>query len=196
LYHTADYKHGGSLPLHVRIIQDEWANVALPEDYEKILSTARSRNIGIHIVVQNLAQIKALYKDSWENLVGNCDTLLYLGGNEKSTYKYLSELMGKATLDTKTRGITKGKNGSTSENFQNAGRELLTPDEVRMLDNRYALVFLRGERPVLDFKYDLMKHPCIHRTEDGGAAPYLRAPSYEQDDLSTPFTSLNDLEIL
>lgn len=172
LYYVADRKYGGNLPVPVNCIMDEWANVALPDDFEKILATMRSRGISCSIIVQNMSQIKALFKDSHESLVGNCDEFLYLGGNEKETHKYVSELLGKATIDTNTYGQTKGKSGSYSTNFQLSGRELLMPDEVRMLDNADALLFIRGERPVLDKKYDLMKHPNIKYTEDGGAKPY------------------------
>ncbi len=110
--------------------------------------------------------------------MGNCDELLYLGGNEKETHKYVSELLGKETIDTNTYGQTKGKSGSYATNFQQSGRELLTPDEVRMLDNRDSILFIRGERPVMDRKYDLMKHPNIRDTEDGGTEPfnYAKAP--------------------
>lgn len=178
LYYVADRKHGGKLPVPVNCIMDEWANVALPDDFEKILATCRSRSIFCSIIVQNMSQIKALFKDSHESLVGNCDEFLYLGGNEKETHKYVSELLGKATIDTHTYGQTRGKSGSYSTNFQQKGRELLMPDEVRMLDNTHALLFIRGERPILDKKYDLMKHPNIKYTEDGGADPYdyARAP--------------------
>ena len=197
LYHKADHEHGGRLPVHVRVIADEFANVALPDDFERVLSTMRSREISISIIIQNMAQLKALFKDSWENITGNCDTLLYLGGNEQSTHEYITKLLGKATIDTRTRGITRGRSGSSSENFQNAGRELLTPDEVRLLDNENALLFIRGERPVMDKKYDLLKHPNIRLTADGGAEAYTRASvSYEQSDLSEPYESLEDIEII
>ena len=172
LYYVADRLHGGKLPIPVHCIMDEWANVALPDDFEKILATMRSRSISCSIIVQNMSQIKALFKDSWESLAGNCDELLYLGGNEKESHKYISELLGKATIDTNTYGQTKGKSGSYSTNFQQSGRELLMPDEVRMLDNDYALLFVRGEHAVMDRKYDLLKHPNIRDTEDGGAPPY------------------------
>ncbi len=197
LYHKADHEYGGRLPVHVRVIADEFANVALPDDFERVLSTMRSREISISIIIQNMAQLKALFKDSWENITGNCDTLLYLGGNEQSTHEYITKLLGKATIDTKTRGITRGRSGSSNENFQNAGRELLTPDEVRLLDNENALLFIRGERPVMDKKYDLLKHPNIQLTADGGAEAYARASvSYEQSDLSQPYESLKDIEII
>ncbi len=172
LYYVADRLHGGKLPIPVHCIMDEWANVALPDDFEKILATMRSRSISCSIIVQNMSQIKALFKDSWESLAGNCDELLYLGGNEKESHKYISELLGKATIDTNTYGQTKGKSGSYSTNFQQSGRELLMPDEVRLLDNDYALLFVRGEHAVMDRKYDLLKHPNIRDTEDGGAPPY------------------------
>ena len=172
LYYVADRLHGGKLPMPVHCIMDEWANVALPDDFEKILATMRSRSISCSIIVQNMSQIKALFKDSHESLVGNCDELLYLGGNEKETHKYISELLGKETIDTNTYGQTKGKSGSYSTNFQQSGRELLMPDEVRLLDNDYALLFVRGEHAVMDRKYDLLKHPNIRDTEDGGAPPY------------------------
>lgn len=172
LYYVADRKYGGKLPVHVHCLMDEFPNVALPNDFQKILATMRSRSISCSIIIQNMSQLKALYKDEWESLVGNCDEFLYLGGNEKETHKYVSELMGKETIDTNTYGETKGRSGSYSTNYQQSGRELLTPDEVRMLDNRYALLFIRGERVIMDQKYNLMKHPNVKLTEDGGANPY------------------------
>lgn len=194
LYYDADHRPGGRLKIPVRVLMDEWANVALPDDFEKILATCRSRDISINIIVQNISQIKAMYKDSWESIIGNCDHFLYLGGNEQSTHKYISELLGKATIDTKTRGITKGRSGSSSANYQNTGRELLMPDEVRMLDNDYALLFIRGERTVSDKKYDLMKHPNIKLTEDGGAESYYR-PLKHLDKLPIYDFSAEDLQI-
>lgn len=172
LYYVADRKYSGKLPVHVHCLMDEFPNVALPNDFQKILATMRSRSISCSIIIQNMSQLKALYKDEWESLVGNCDEFLYLGGNEKETHKYVSELMGKETIDTNTYGETKGRSGSYSTNYQQSGRELLTPDEVRMLDNRYALLFIRGERVIMDQKYNLMKHPNVKLTEDGGANPY------------------------
>ena len=183
LYYMADRVHGGALPVPVNCIMDEFPNVSLPNEFEKILATCRSRSIYCSIIIQNMSQLKALFKDSWESLVGNCDEFLYLGGNEKETHKYVSELLGKETIDTNTYGQTKGKSGSYSTNFQQSGRELLQPDEVRMLDNQNALLFIRGERPILDAKYDLMKHPNIRYTEDGGAGPfnYAKAPLAHDD---------------
>lgn len=197
LYYMADRVHGGALPVPVNCIMDEFPNVSLPNEFEKILATCRSRSIYCSIIIQNMSQLKALFKDSWESLVGNCDEFLYLGGNEKETHKYVSELLGKETIDTNTYGQTKGKPGSYSTNFQQSGRELLQPDEVRMLDNQNALLFIRGERPILDAKYDLMKHPNIRYTEDGGAGPfnYAKAP-LAHDDFTFDETRYDDYELL
>ena len=172
LYYSADQIHHGPLPRHVRFVLDEFAAMPLP-GFTRELATMRSRSISASVIIKNMAQIKELYKDSWETIPGNCDTILYLGGNESSTHKYVSEMLGKATIDTKTHGQTKVKSGSYSTNFQMSGRELLTPDEVRKLDNRYALLFIRGASPVMDEKYDLMHHPAISHTSLGGAAPYI-----------------------
>ena len=197
LYYMADRVHGGALLVPVNCIMDEFPNVSLPNEFEKILATCRSRSIYCSIIIQNMSQLKALFKDSWESLVGNCDEFLYLGGNEKETHKYVSELLGKETIDTNTYGQTKGKSGSYSTNFQQSGRELLQPDEVRMLDNQNALLFIRGERPILDAKYDLMKHPNIRYTEDGGAGPfnYAKAP-LAHDDFVFDETRYDDYELL
>ena len=172
LYYQADIVHGGELPVPVHFLMDEFANVALPDEFDKLLSTMRSRQIFVSIIIQNLAQIKALYKDAWESIVGNCDELYYLGGNEQSTHKFISEYLGKETLDTNTYGKSSGKSGSYSTNYQQVGRELLTADEVRLLDNDYALLFIRGERPIFDKKYDILKHPNVEYTKDGSAETY------------------------
>ena len=173
LFYLADHKYGGSLPVHCHFIMDEFANVSLPDDFDKILSVMRSRGVSVSIILQNLAQLKALFEKQWESIVGNCDEFLYLGGNEQSTHKYVSELLGKETIDTNTYGKSSGRSGNYSTNYQISGRELMTPDEVRMLDNRYALLFVRGERPVMDFKYDILKHPNVKLTADGGQPPYI-----------------------
>ena len=172
LFYSADHIHGGCLSVPVHFLMDEFANVSLPDDFDKILSVMRSRGVSVSIILQNLAQLKALFEKQWESIVGNCDEFLYLGGNEQSTHKYVSELLGKETIDTNTYGQSKGRNGNYSTNFQISGRELLTPDEVRMLDNQYAILFIRGERPVMDFKYDILKHPNVDLTADGKAKPY------------------------
>lgn len=198
LYYQADKVHQGALPLPVRLMFDEFANVALPDGYARLQATMRSRNIMSTIVLQNISQLKALFKDDWEGIIGNADSFIYLGGNEQSTHKYISELLGKETIDTRTSSQSKGRNGSFSQNFQQAGRELMTPDEVRRLDNKNAIVLIRGEKPVIDEKYDILKHPNIHRTEDGGAPPYLHTPlrAFAADDLSFPIENIDDIEIL
>ena len=176
LYYQADKVHQGPLPVPVRLMFDEFANVALPDGYARLQATMRSRNIMATIILQNISQLKALFKDDWEGIIGNADTLVYLGGNEQSTHEYISKLLGKETIRTSSSSQSKGRSGSYSQSTQQTGRELMTPDEVRLLDNRKAMVFIRGERPVIDEKYDLMKHPNIAFTEDGGAAPYLHSP--------------------
>lgn len=197
LYYQADIVHGGALPVPVHFLMDEFANVALPDEFDKLLSTMRSRLIFVSIIIQNLAQIKGLYKDSWESIVGNCDTLYYLGGNEQSTHKFMSEYLGKETLDTNTYGKSSGRSGNYSTNYQQAGRELLTPDEVRLLDNDYGLLFIRGERPVFDKKYDILKHPRINETTDGNAKPYLHGKiKYSIDDWLNILLSDREYELL
>lgn len=198
LYYQADKIHQGALPVPVRLMFDEFANVALPDGYARLQATMRSRNIMSTIILQNISQLKALFKDDWEGIIGNADSFVYLGGNEQSTHKYISELLGKETIDTKTSSQSKGRNGSFSQNFQQTGRELMTPDEVRRLDNKNAIVLIRGEKPVIDEKYDILKHPNIHRTEDGGAPPYLHTPlrAFTADDLSFPIENIDDIEFL
>ena len=198
LYYQADKIHQGALPVPVRLMFDEFANVALPDGYARLQATMRSRNIMSTIILQNISQLKALFKDEWESIIGNADSFVYLGGNEQSTHKYISELLGKETIDTRTSSQSKGRNGSFSQNFQQTGRELMTPDEVRRLDNKNAIVLIRGEKPVIDEKYDILKHPNIHRTEDGGAPPYLHTPlrAFAADDLSFPIENIDDIEIL
>lgn len=204
LFYLADYKYGGSLPVHVHFVMDEFANVSLPDDFDKILSVMRSREVSVSIILQNLAQLKALFEKQWESIVGNCDEFLYLGGNEQSTHKYVSELLGKETIDTNTYGRSYGSHGSYSTNDQIAGRELLTSDEVRMLDNNYALLFIRGERPVKDFKFNLKEHfnsiytPIGNRTIKpylhGGTENAIGTISFNLDDIPIDTKEIQDLE--
>ena len=198
LYYSADQIHHGALPCHVHFVLDEFAAMPLP-GFTRELATMRSRNISASTIIQNMAQIKELYKDSWETIPGNSDTILYLGGNEASTHKYISEALGKATIDTRTHGQTKGKSGSYSTNFQMSGRELLTPDEVRGLDNRYAILFIRGAKPVMDLKYELTEHPAIRHTIDGGGPPYIHhqekpEPKFQGEPLFALETDTSDEE--
>lgn len=201
LYLRADERYNGRLPVPVRVIQDEWANVAQPDSYPKVLATCRSYNIGINIIVQNIQSIKALYKDEWEGIIGNCDTLLFLGGgNEPTSLEFVSKLLGKETVHTRTRGQTKGRSGSSSVNYQQTGRDLMTPDEIRMLPTKDALLFIRGEKPVRDKKYDIKKHPNVRRTADGEAKPYIHnplpVPDYSLPDLPYEFRALDDYTFL
>ena len=200
LYLRADERYNGRLPVPVRVIQDEWANVAQPDSYPKVLATCRSYNIGINIIVQNIQSIKALYKDEWEGIIGNCDTLLFLGGgNEPTSLEFVSKLLGKETVHTRTRGQTKGRSGSSSVNYQQTGRDLMTPDEIRMLPADDALLFIRGEKPVRDKKYNIKKHPNVRRTADGRATPYIHnppVPDYTLPDLPYEFRTLDDYTFL
>ncbi len=201
LYRRADLKYNGRLPVPVRVLQDEWANVAQPESYPKILATCRSYNIGLNIIVQNVQQIKALYEKEHESIIGNCDTLLFLGGgNEPASLEFIVKLLGRETLATRTRGLTKGRNGSSTTNYQQTGRDLMTVDEVRKLDTNKAILFIRGEDPVIDRKYNLKRHPNIKLTSDGKAKPYIHkpqgAPDYALPDLPYAFKSLNDYEFI
>lgn len=200
LYLRADERYNGRLPVPVRVIQDEWANVAQPDSYPKVLATCRSYNIGINIIVQNIQSIKALYKDEWEGIIGNCDTLLFLGGgNEPTSLEFVSKLLGKETVHTRTRGQTKGRSGSSSVNYQQTGRDLMTPDEIRMLPTDDALLFIRGEKPVRDKKYNIRRHPNVRRTTDGRAKPYIHnppVPDYSLPDLPYAFRTLDDFTFL
>ena len=201
LYRRADLKYNGRLPVPVRVIQDEWANVAQPESYPKILATCRSYNIGLNIIVQNVQQIKALYEKEHESIIGNCDTLLFLGGgNEPASLEFIVKLLGRETLATRTRGLTKGRNGSSTTNYQQTGRDLLTVDEVRKLDTNKAILFIRGEDPVIDRKYNLKRHPNIKLTSDGKAKPYIHkpqgVPDYALPDLPYAFKSLDDYDFI
>ena len=177
LYYQADFNCGGRLPIHVTFMLDEFANVALPDDYCSLLSTMRSREISSIIIIQNFAQLKALFKDTWETIPGNCDTFIYLGGNEQSTHKYVSELLGKGTIDKKSSGETKGRQGSSSRNYDVLGRELFTPDEVRKLDNKKCIIFIRGFDPIMDSKFIPFGHPAFDQTADGKGEPYVHVPN-------------------
>ena len=194
LFYSADHVHGGSLPVPVHFLMDEFANVSLPDDFDKILSVMRSRGVFVSIILQNMAQLKALFEKQWESIVGNCDEFLYLGGNEQSTHKYVSEMLGKETIDTNTYGKSTGRSGSYSTNYQISGRELLTPDEVRMLDNQYAILFIRGELPVMDFKYDILKHPNVALTTDGKGKPYKHG-EVTNETATIKFLDINPIEV-
>lgn len=196
LFRLADSNpaYKGALPVHVRLMMDEFANVALPKDFKKILSVCRSRNISCDIILQSIAQLKSLFKDDWEGIVGNCDSLLYLGGNEYGTFEYLSKILGKETERTVSHSIGRGNHGSSSESQQKAARDLATPDEIRRMSNDDALLLLRSEDPVVDRKYDLLKHPNIKLTTDGGAAPYMMPYDFMQIAVSISQKELATIE--
>lgn len=199
LYYIADHVHGGRLPTHVHCVMDEFANVALPDEFDKLLATMRSREISVSIIIQNIAQLKALFEKQWESIIGNCDEFLYLGGNETGTHKLISEsYLGKATIDTNTYGKSSGRSGNYSTNYQISGRELYTADEIRMLDNKYALLFIRGEHPTQDEKFDILHHPNIKLTADGGMPPYMHGQAPKALDLSDVLLSgeYSDYEVL
>lgn len=201
LYLRADERYDGRLPVPVRVIQDEWANVPQPDSYPKVLATCRSYNIGIDIIVQNIQSIKARYRDEYQSIIGNCDTLLFLGGgNEPESLEFMSKLLGKETITIRTRGQTRGRSGSSSINYQLTGRELMTPDEIRRMPTREALLLIRGESPVRDRKYNIKKHPNYRYTQDGGAKPYIHnpppAPDYALTDLPYVFRTLDDFRFL
>ena len=185
LYFQADFRNGGKLPIQVTLMMDEFSNVALPDDFCSLLSTMRSRRISSIIIIQNLAQIKALFKDTWETITGNCDTLVYLGGNEKSTHQYISEMLGKSTIDKRSTGETRGVHGSASRNYDVLGRELMTPDEVRNMSNKKCLIFIKGFNPIFDDKYIPFRHKNFSQTEDGGGKAYVHDPSLNQESLRT-----------
>ena len=191
----SDPKYKGRLPVHVRLMMDEFANVALPKNFKNILSVCRSRNISCAIILQNIAQLKSLFKDDWEGIIGNCDSLLYLGGNEYGTFEYLSKILGKETERTISQSIGKGGRGSSSDSHQKTGRELATPDEIRRMDRRDALLLISAEHPVIDTKYDLMKHPNLKYTPDGGARPYVMPPDYTSRITSVTPEELAALEL-
>lgn len=190
LYYQADFNCGGRLPIHVTFMLDEFANVALPDDYCSLLSTMRSREISSIIIIQNFAQLKALFKDTWETIPGNCDTFIYLGGNEQSTHKYVSELLGKGTIDKKSSGETKGRQGSSSRNYDVLGRELFMPDEVRKLDNKKCIIFIRGFDPIMDSKFIPFGHPAFDQTADGKGNPYVHVPNSGGSGQAQPFQLL------
>lgn len=194
LYFQADFRNGGKLPIQVTLMMDEFANVALPDDFCSLLSTMRSRRISSIIIIQNLAQIKALFKDTWETITGNCDTLVYLGGNEKSTHQYISEMLGKSTIDKRSTGETRGVHGSASRNYDVLGRELMTPDEVRNMSNKKCLIFIKGFNPVFDDKYIPFRHKNFSQTEDGGGKAYVHDPSLNKGSLR-PVKLLSEKQI-
>ena len=162
----ADDKYGGRLPVHVRFILDEFSNIGQIPKFEKLIATIRSREISASIILQAQSQLKALYKDNADTIVGNCDTTLFLGGKEKSTLKEMSEILGKETIDLYNTGESRGKETSHSLNYQKVGKELMSMDEISVMDGGKCILQLRGVRPFLSNKYDLLKHPKYYLTSD------------------------------
>lgn len=150
--------NGGKLPRHVRCILDEFANISPIPDFQKILAVMRSRNVSATIILQNLAQLKEKFKDAWENITGNCDTFVFLGGQEQQTLKYVSEKLGKLTLDKRTNGLSRGNMSNSSENWDRLGRELKTSDEIGRMPNEDCIIFVRGMYPYYSKKYKTQKH--------------------------------------
>ncbi len=172
-FYRADNKFKGALPIPIHFLMDEFANVALPDDFDKILSVMRSRNVFVSIILQNISQLKALFEKQWESIVRQLRPIFISSdGNEQSTHKMVSELLGKESIDLNTYGKSTGHSGSYSTNYQATGRELLMADEVRMLENEKSILLIRGEKPVIDFKYDILKHPNIKYTTDGNGKMY------------------------
>ena len=162
----ADDKYGGRLPVHVRFILDEFANIGQIPKFDKLIATIRSREISASIILQAQSQLKAIYKDNADTIVGNCDTTLFLGGKEKTTLKEISEILGKETIDLYNTGESRGKETSHSLNYQKTGKELMSMDELSVMDCSKCILQLRGVRPFLSNKYDLTKHPKFALTSD------------------------------
>ena len=166
LYDRANFKHGGRLPFHVRCLLDEFANVGTIPRFEELLATMRSMEISANVIIQNLSQLKKMYKDSWENVLGNCDSLLFLGGQEPTTLEHVSKTLGKETIDTRSHNRTRGKNGSTSENDGILGRELMTMDELKVMKDNECILFVRGIYPFFCDKFVIEEHPNYKLLED------------------------------
>lgn len=155
----ADNEYGGRLPIHVRCLLDEFANIGQIPKFDKLIATIRSRKISASIILQSQSQLKALYKDSADTIVGNCDATLFLGGKEKSTLKEISEILGKETIDLYNTSETRSNNNSYGLNYQKTGKELMSQDELAVMDGGKCILQLRGVRPFLSDKYDITNHP-------------------------------------
>ncbi len=166
LFLRAEQKYGGKLPIHVRFLLDEFANIGLIPNFEIYIATMRSREMSVNVILQNVAQLKSLYEKTWETITGNCDTLLFLGGKEQSTCEYISKMIGKTTIDLRTTSISKGQSGSYSNSGQVVGRELITPDEVGLLGGNECILSIRGVRPFKSRKYIIEKHKRYKQLAD------------------------------
>ena len=180
LYYIADFKYGGALPIHVAFWMDEFANTSLPDGFTEIIATMRSRNISANIILQNRAQLQALFKDTWQAIIGNADTMIYLGGNEPETHKYMTEMLGKYTLGKRSSSESLGSKGSASSNYDVVGRELMTPDEVRRMPNEKELVFIRGCNPIMDDKFHTLE--CPEFIASTALGPYVSRKKQEDQE--------------
>jgi len=163
---TADNDFDGRLPIHVRFLLDEFANIGLIPSFEKLIATIRSREISVSVILQALSQLKAIYKDNMDTIVGNCDTTLFLGGQEKTTLKDMSEMLGKETIDLYNTSITKGTQESHGQNFQKLGKDLMSVDEIAVMPGDKCILRVRGERPFFSKKFDPFSHKNFRHTAD------------------------------
>lgn len=174
------YMEHGQCKNHLRVIMDEAANIALPNDFAKIPAICRKYGYSIVLILQSISQLKTMFeREQWESVMGNMDTQIFLGNTEQSSHKYFSEVLGKATINYKTRGYKPGLSGNSNENIQLTGRELMTPDEIRNMSNKHCLVWVRDEGAVKDKKYNVQQHENFHQTASGGAKPYAHIPNRE-----------------
>ena len=162
----ADDVYGGRLPVHVRCLLDEFANIGQIPKFEKLIATIRSREISASIILQSQSQLKAIYKDNADTIVGNCDTTLFLGGKEKTTLKEMSELLGKETIDSFNTSESRSNQKSYGLNYQKLGKELMTQDEIAVMDGGKCILQLRGVRPFFSDKFDITKHPNYRYLSD------------------------------
>lgn len=179
LYKQADSNPNGRLPIPVRAILDEFANIGKIPDFDKKIATMRSREISVMILLQNLSQLKSMYKDDvWETIYGNCDTTIFLGGKEFTTLEYLSKNIGNTTIDYMSISETKGANASWSKNNQLIQRALLPPDEIKRLKNNECLIDVRGHYTYRDIKYNLLQHPNYKLTGDADEKQMFKPCEY------------------
>lgn len=162
----ADDAHGGRLPYHVRLLLDEFANIGQIPKFDKLIATIRSREISASIILQSQSQLKTIYKDAAETILGNCDTMLFLGGKEGSTLKEISETLGKETIDFYSTSDTRGQSRSYGVNYQKTGKELMSRDELAVMDGNKCVLQLRGVRPFLSDKFDITKHKRYKQLSD------------------------------
>lgn len=193
LFYKADFVYDGRLPYHVRFLLDEFANIGQIPQFETYIATMRSREMSVNVILQNLSQLKNLYKDSWETITGNCDTLIFLGGKEQSTLDYISKMVGKTTIDLRTTNVSKGQTASFSINNQVLGRDLITPSEVGLLKENECIVSIRGVNPFRSTKFDLKKHPKYKELADYAEHnKFIKTQSSQHQNF---FNNIEDIQI-